>query len=376
MIAGLEEITSGRLWLGKTLANDLDPRERNVAMIFQSGALYPHRSVRRNLSFPLEIARDDPNATREKVVELARALGIQTMLDRLPATLSGGQRQRVAMGRAIIREPSIFLMDEPLSNLDATMRTDLRMEIGALVRSIGVTTLYVTHDQVEALALADRIAILQEGVLQDVGTPQQLYEDPATMFVAGFLSSPPINLLRATAYAIQEQGVVLDFGVQRLIIPWTDPRSSAFVAGHGSPIIVGIRADALTIATGPGPMLHARLRDLEFHGHEWLAYAEAGIPAIDPMEFDEPRQAAETDMRSAAERVKQTLRNLRRPEPEHNSHQDELSVGHGHHRRADLIFRVPSSRGLAAGQEMHLAVDLDRILVFGHDGHRLDPVHR
>jgi multiple sugar transport system ATP-binding protein len=452
MIAGLEWITSGELWLGGVYANDLGPRERNVAMVFQNGALYPHRSVRGNLAFPLEISHDAPGHTRERVVELAKALGIESMLDRLPGTLSGGQRQRVAMGRAVIREPSIFLMDEPLSNLDAAMRSELRMEIGGLVRSLGVTTLYVTHDQTEALTLADRMAILRDGVLQDVGTPQQLYTDPATVFVAAFLSSPPINLLRAIAYASQDEGIIFDFGTQRLVIPWTDPRSPSFMAAHGSPVIVGIRADALTplaaaepptasppaatsapapeiaavrravareaasgqgpgpghrlpaagmsiplaspvpefgppVATPPAPtprtagdaFLSVRLREFEFHGHEWLAYAEAGIPAIDPSEFETPARAAAPKRPSAAERLWDRLRGRRGGAPPENGdprHDHGHQGGHGHHRRADLLFRVSSCRGLAPGQEIRLAVDLDRILVFGQDGRRLDPVQR
>jgi multiple sugar transport system ATP-binding protein len=446
MIAGLELITSGDLWLGGVYANELGPRERNVAMVFQNGALYPHRSVRGNLAFPLELSRDDPARTRERVVELAKALGIDSMLDRLPGTLSGGQRQRVAMGRAVIREPSIFLMDEPLSNLDAAMRSELRMEIGGLVRSLGVTTLYVTHDQTEALTLADRMAILRDGMLQDVGTPQQLYADPATMFVAAFLSSPPINLLRAIAYADQDEGIILDFGTQRLVIPWTDPRTPSFMAAHGSPVVVGIRADALTplaspaqpllaaptagtataggsalptghpLDTGPpmrsrpmrpaapsgppgrpgrprrpaggeadpgGPgaasVLSVRLREFEFHGHEWLAYAEAGIPAIDPSEFDPPARAAAPERPSAAERLWEWLRGRQggaTPSNGDGRHEPAHAAGHGHHRRADLLFRVSSCRGLTPGQELRLAVDLDRILVFGQNGRRLDPVQR
>jgi multiple sugar transport system ATP-binding protein len=424
MIAGLEMVTSGALWLGGVYANDLDPRQRNVAMVFQNGALYPHRSVRGNLAFPLELSHGDPARTRERVVELAKALGIDSMLDRFPGTLSGGQRQRVAMGRAVIREPSIFLMDEPLSNLDAAMRSEMRMEIGGLVRSLGVTTLYVTHDQTEALTLADRMAILRDGALQDVGTPQQLYADPATMFVAAFLSSPPINLLRAIAYASQEEGIILDFATQRLVIPWTDPRAPSFMAAHGSPVVVGIRADALTPlaapepplltaptsaptaaataapperrpaggdadpAAGPGAgaasVLSVRLREFEFHGHEWLAYAEAGIPAIDPSELDPPARAAAPERPSAAERVWERLRGRRggaatgKGGARHGAarHGPAHASGHGHHRRADLLFRVSSCRGLAPGQELRLAVDLDRIFVFGQTGGRLDPVQR
>jgi multiple sugar transport system ATP-binding protein len=405
MIAGLEEITSGDLWLGGEYANDLFPRERNVSMVFQTGALYPHRSVRGNLSFPLEISGDNPGRTNERVVELARALGIDSMLDRLPGTLSGGQRQRVAMGRAVIREPSIFLMDEPLSNLDAALRSELRMEIGGLIRSLGVTTVYVTHDQVEALTLADRMAIMRDGVLQDVGTPQQLYDDPATMFVAAFLSQPPINLLQATAIASQEEGIILDFGSQRLTIPWTDPRSPSFMAGHGSPVVVGIRADALTLAdsrptaqpagrqpllaapvhTGPqpavaaaAPTLTVRLRNMEFHGHEWLAYAEAGIPAIDPGELAAASRPAPVQRPSAIDRIREMLRGSRR-EPAQNGtrqHTDGSSGAAGHHRRADLLFRVSSCRGLTPGQELQLAVDLERIFVFAAGGGRLDQVRR
>jgi multiple sugar transport system ATP-binding protein len=483
MIAGLEWVTSGELRLGGVYANDLGPRERNVAMVFQNGALYPHRSVRGNLAFPLELSHSDPARTKERVVELAKALGIESMLERFPGTLSGGQRQRVAMGRAVIREPSIFLMDEPLSNLDAAMRSELRMEIGGLVRSLGVTTLYVTHDQTEALTLADRMAILREGVLQDVGTPQQIYADPATMFVAAFLSSPPINLLRALAFASQDEGIILDFGKQRLVIPWTDPRSPSFMAAHGTPVVVGIRADALTPVPSPAPAsqsaaprpaaetaapraatldagagdagafdgtgfdatgfdatgrparhrlpasgtanpvfsfggqadtgrptmplsapvpddatpsptaaqaettsppgdgaatLTVRLREFEFHGHEWLAYAEAGIPAIDPSEFDPPARAAAPQRPSAAARIWDRLRGRRGAEaqPGDAGARHEHVGGHGHHRRADLLFRVSSCRDLAPGQEIRLVVDLERIFVFGQDGRRLDPVQR
>jgi multiple sugar transport system ATP-binding protein len=425
MIAGLEWITSGELYLGGVYANDLGPRERNVAMVFQNGALYPHRSVRGNLAFPLELLHGDPVRTRERVVELAKALGIEGMLDRLPGTLSGGQRQRVAMGRAVIREPAIFLMDEPLSNLDASLRSELRMEIGGLVRSLGVTTLYVTHDQIEALTLADRIAILRDGILQDVGTPQQLYDDPATMFVAAFLSQPPINLLRAMAYANQDEGIILEFGTQRLVIPWTDPRSPSFMAAHGSPVVVGIRADALTPtapppaeattgpiavhadrfsearfdpgrrpspgggaappASGPSgarsaagePILSVRLREFEFHGHEWLAYAEAGIPAIDPGELETRADSAAPEPPSVAERIWELLRGRRGGDAQTNgTAHHEAAAGHGHHRRADLLFRVSSRRGFTPGQDLQLAVDLDRVFVFGQNGRRLDSVQR
>ncbi|MGI8335314.1 ABC transporter ATP-binding protein [Actinomadura scrupuli] len=369
MIAGLEDITQGDLWLDDVHANDLAPRDRNIAMIFQNGALYPHLSVRGNLSFPLDMAKGgDPSATRERVVEMARALGIDSMLDRRPATLSGGQRQRVAMGRAMVREPTLFLMDEPLSSLDAALRAELRMEIGSLVRALGVTTVYVTHDQVEALTLADRIAILDQGVLQDVGTPQQLYDDPATTFVAAFLSSPQLNLLQATGQAVPGQGLVLHLGPQRLCVPWTDRRAPALMGCHGRPLIIGIRPDALTPSTpgDPGPLLSGRLRALEFHGHEWLAHAEAGVPSIDVDPAAEPPRTAEAAPRRATWWGRRGAPET--PQP--------AGHAHGHHRRSDLVFRAGSGRGLTKGENVHLAVDLDRILIFGQDGHRVDPVYR
>jgi multiple sugar transport system ATP-binding protein len=368
MIAGLEEITHGDLWLGSVLANDLAPKERNIAMIFQNGALYPHMSVHGNLAFPLDMAKGDPAATRERVVEMARALGIDSMLDRLPATLSGGQRQRVAMGRAMVREPTLFLMDEPLSSLDAALRAELRMEIGSLVRALGVTTVYVTHDQVEALTLADRIAVMDRGVLQDVGTPQQLYGDPATAFVAAFLSSPQINLLQASARAVQGEGLELYLGPHRLCVPWTDRRAPSLMGCHNKPVIIGIRPDALTLTTAqdPRPLLSGRLRALEFHGHDWLAHAEAGIPSVDPDPGMSPARATEPPPRRST-----TWWGRQRP-PEDTP----PPAGQGHHRRSDLVFRAGSGSGLSRGDTVHLAVDLDRILIFDRDGHRVDPVTR
>jgi multiple sugar transport system ATP-binding protein len=367
MIAGLEEISQGDLWLGGTHANDLAPKDRNIAMIFQNGALYPHLSVRGNMSFPLDMAKGDSSSTRERVVEMARALGIDSMLDRRPATLSGGQRQRVAMGRAMVREPTVFLMDEPLSSLDAALRAELRMEIGSMVRALGATTIYVTHDQVEALTLADRIAIMDQGVLQDVGTPQQLYADPATMFVSAFLSSPQMNLLQATAQAIQGEGLLLHLGPQRLCVPWTDRRAPSLMGCHGKPVVVGIRPDALTLSTAqdPGPLLSGRLRTLEFHGHEWLAHAEAGIPSVDPDLAMAPSRPAEPPRRAS------TWWGMRQPPAE-----PQAPAGQGHHRRSDLVFRVGSGPGLNRGDTVHLAVDLDRILIFDQEGRRVDPVNR
>jgi multiple sugar transport system ATP-binding protein len=190
MVAGLEDPSSGAILLDGELANDLPPRERGIAMVFQDFALYPHMTVNDNIGFPLRLSRVEAEARGERVADVASALGIGDVLGRKPSQLSGGQRQRVAMGRAIVRRPGLFLMDEPLSNLDSGLRAELRAEISGLVRELGVSTIYVTHDQAEALTMADRVAIMRRGVLQDVGTPTQVYGRPATLYVAAFLGGP------------------------------------------------------------------------------------------------------------------------------------------------------------------------------------------
>jgi multiple sugar transport system ATP-binding protein len=370
MVAGLEEITSGSLWLGGRLANHLPPRDRDLAMVFQNGALYPHRNVHGNISFPLEVAGENSADSHERIVELSRALGIEETLHRLPSTLSGGQRQRVAMGRALIRQPGIFLMDEPLSNLDAGLRTELRMEIGALVRSVGVTTLYVTHDQTEALTLADRVAILRRGILQDVGTPQQVYDDPATTFTAAFLSAPPINLVRASVRADQNDGVRLGIGGQELHMPWSDPRATALVSRHGSSVTLGIRADALR--PDPDGQISGRVRALEFHGHEWLAHVEAGVALVDTEAFrdDEPQQTGREGEPGLLRRLLRTTGIVAEEAPAE-------PVPHGGvHRRSDLVFRLESRSGISTGETIRLAIDAERMLLFGEDGRRVDKVER
>lgn len=378
MVAGLEEVTTGTIWLDGRPANELTPRERNVAMVFQNGALYPHRSVRGNIGFPLEIAKADPAESAERVTEMARALGLEQMLDRLPGTLSGGQRQRVAMGRAIIREPSLFLMDEPLSNLDAALRNELRLEIGGLVRGLGVTTLYVTHDQVEALTLADRIAVMNDGHLEDVGTPTQIYENPATAFVAAFLGAPPINLLSGTVEAVAGEGVNLHLGRQRLVIPWSDPRAQYMASRHADEVVVGIRSDALQPTGDPhlGAVLSGHLRTLEFHGHEWLAHIDAGVSVVDVATLSRRREpepvGAAPRPTGTASRALSLLRGgaSRRVPPERPAQHV------GAHRRAELLTRLHSRDGYSPGMNIHLAVDLDRVLVFSKDGRRVDPVFR
>jgi ABC-type sugar transport system ATPase subunit len=199
MVAGLEKITSGTIAIGDRVINDVSPRDRDIAMVFQNYALYPHMTVQRNLAFGLKERKIPKDEIERRVAEVAAMLGIDDLLRRRPAQLSGGQRQRVAMGRALVREPKAFLLDEPLSNLDAKLRVQVRGDLKRLHQRLGITTVYVTHDQVEAMTLGDRVAVLSNGVLQQLGAPQDVYDHPANLFVAGFIGSPPMNLLRATA---------------------------------------------------------------------------------------------------------------------------------------------------------------------------------
>jgi multiple sugar transport system ATP-binding protein len=211
MLAGLEEVDAGAVFIGDRDVSDVPPKERDVAMVFQNYALYPYLTVAANIGFPLRIARVRKRDREARVKEVAKLLGLSEYLDRKPGQLSGGQRQRVAMGRAIVRVPSVFLMDEPLSNLDAKLRVQMRADIAALQADFGVTTVYVTHDQAEAMTLGHRVAVLHEGHLQQVGPPRELYERPANLFVAGFIGSPSMNLLPASAVGLGANGKVVGF---------------------------------------------------------------------------------------------------------------------------------------------------------------------
>src|SRR3954466_7807799 len=209
MIAGLEDITDGQMIIGNEVVNDRAPRDRDIAMVFQNYALYPHMTVRDNMGFALKLAKVDKAEIDRRVEEAARLLDLQAHLDRKPANLSGGQRQRVAMGRAIVRDPQAFLMDEPLSNLDAKLRVQMRTEVARIQQRVGTTTVYVTHDQTEAMTLGDRVAVMRAGVIQQVASPKTLYEDPANLFVAGFIGSPAMNFLPAT---VEGDMIKLPFG--------------------------------------------------------------------------------------------------------------------------------------------------------------------
>jgi multiple sugar transport system ATP-binding protein len=237
MVAGLEDATAGSMRIGERVVNDIAPKDRDIAMVFQSYALYPHMPVAGNMGFALKMQKVEAGSIRERVGRAAARLGIGELLERRPKALSGGQRQRVALGRAIVRSPQAFLMDEPLSNLDAKLRVEMRAYIARLHQELGTTTLYVTHDQTEAMTMGDRVAVMRDGRLEQVDTPQRLYEHPVNMFVAGFIGSPAMNLLRGV---ITDDGIEL--GGQRLGLP----RRTTF---RGD-VVVGIRPEALAPANG------------------------------------------------------------------------------------------------------------------------------
>ncbi len=237
MIAGLEDISEGELRIGGRVVNNMTPKDRDIAMVFQSYALYPHMTVRENMGFALKLAKTPQNVIDEKVNEASRILDLDQHLDRRPANLSGGQRQRVAMGRAIVRDPSAFLMDEPLSNLDAKLRVQMRTEVSRIQRRLGTTMVYVTHDQTEAMTLGDRVAVMRNGLLQQLGSPQELYERPVNLFVAGFIGSPAMNFVPAT---IEEDKLRTPFGD----IPLSDRLRQALSRSDASrDLIVGIRPE-------------------------------------------------------------------------------------------------------------------------------------
>jgi len=241
MVAGLEEITGGTISIGGRQVNNLPPKDRDVAMVFQNYALYPHMTVYDNMAFSLKLRKADAKLIDERVQKAATILNLREYLKRYPRQLSGGQRQRVAMGRAIVRDPQVFLFDEPLSNLDAKLRVQMRTEIKALHQRLKTTTIYVTHDQVEAMTMADRIVVMHDGIVEQIGTPLELYDNPANTFVAGFIGSPAMNFISGT---LRSGGRVETAGGQSLLVP-------ANAKGQdGQPIIVGVRPEHLSLGTG------------------------------------------------------------------------------------------------------------------------------
>jgi len=273
LIAGLEEISAGTLEIDGAVMNDVEARERDIAMVFQSYALYPHMSVERNIGFPLKIRKKDPQAIAGNVERVAALTGLPELLQRRPKQLSGGQRQRVAMGRAIIRDPKVFLFDEPLSNLDAKLRVQMRQQIRDLHRRVTATSIYVTHDQVEAMTLADRVVLMRDGDIQQIGAPMELYERPANMFVAGFIGSPEMNFLSGTIHARNDRLVVQLSDDSELALP----ALAAAAVEPGQAVVLGIRPEHLSVGADG---IAARVTDYERLGAETRVFARAGTQDI------------------------------------------------------------------------------------------------
>jgi multiple sugar transport system ATP-binding protein len=278
MIAGLEEISDGEIRIGERVVNNLPPGSRDIAMVFQNYALYPHMTVAENIGFALRMRKVPKADARRRIEETARIIGLLDHLDRKPGQLSGGQRQRVAMGRAIVREPQVFLMDEPLSNLDAKLRVQMRAEISRIQRQLAVTTVYVTHDQVEAMTMGDRVAVMRRGLLQQFEAPQRLYERPANLFVASFIGSPAMNVLEGS---LERDGdaLVCQVGAAALALPPEVLNARPALGQHlGKPIAVGIRPEALGEPDrrdgGDGGRLQGRVQAVEALGPEQLVHVE------------------------------------------------------------------------------------------------------
>jgi multiple sugar transport system ATP-binding protein len=383
MIAGLEDASSGAILLDGETANDLPPRERGVAMVFQDFALYPHMSVGDNIGFPLRLSGVEPGTRSEQVAQVASALGIGDVLGRKPGQLSGGQRQRVAMGRALVRRPGLFLMDEPLSNLDSGLRAELRAEISGLVRELGVTCVYVTHDQAEALTMADRVAIMRRGVLQDVGTPTQVYGRPGTLYVAAFLGSPRMNLLEAQVYVNLDRHVALHIGDQTLYLPWNDLRARHVAHFHGERIVVGVRAEALipVVSNTEGDVIRGRVRYLEHHGHESLAFLDIGATAVIVDEMAGTATSGASGQ-NGLRRFVSRLKGRGAPDggsrtniPEQRQGGDAQVFGDGgrHHRQpAELAVRLAPYPALSHGTPLTVRVRMEALHFFDERGQRID----
>jgi multiple sugar transport system ATP-binding protein len=300
MVAGLEEVTKGTIRIGGRDVTDDSPRDRDVAMVFQNYALYPHMSAYENIAFGLRTRRAKKDDVDRMVRQAARILEIDNVLDKRPRSLSGGQRQRVALGRAIVRQPQVFLMDEPLSNIDAKLRAGMRGELIRIQRAVGVTTLYVTHDQVEAMTLGDHVAVMRDGVLQQVGRPSELYDEPANLFVAGFIGTPPMNLVEATL--TRDDGVpTLAFGTHRLGIDdrvfERHPRLRVY---EGLPVVVGIRPDDLEHAalapTAPADArMAANVERVDTIGRDLHVHFDIGAPVVDVPDAGEGDFGADDD---------------------------------------------------------------------------------
>jgi multiple sugar transport system ATP-binding protein len=316
MVAGLEEISDGTVAIGGRVVNDLTPKERDIAMVFQNYALYPHLTVADNIGFGLRLRKMPKSEVNERVSWAAKLLGLTPYLQRRPKELSGGQRQRVAMGRAIVRRPQVFLMDEPLSNLDAKLRVQMRAEIAKIQHEVGVTTIYVTHDQVEAMTMGDRVAVMRKGELQQMADPQKLYDSPKNLFVASFIGSPAMNIVEADVVR-GNQGLAVRIGDQELPVPEEVTRRRPALSGYaGRKLALGIRPEHLedaSLARNGGARLRGRVLITEALGSEILAHVEMkGAPVVteDVVEgavVDEQEQEIAADLLDSGDRNRTTF---------------------------------------------------------------------
>ncbi|QVQ52524.1 ABC transporter ATP-binding protein [Spiractinospora alimapuensis] len=377
LVAGLEDPTDGDILLSGERANDRPPRDRGVAMIFQDFALYPHMSVRENISFPLVVRRVPRQRAGQRVESIAEGLGLDQLLARRPGQLSGGQRQRVAMGRALARDPSLFLLDEPLSNLDSVLRQELRQEMSAAIRQLGITTLYVTHDQVEALSFADRIAVLRAGTIADLGSAERVYRAPANTYVATFLGTPRMPLLSARVEALPDHQVRLHLGSQSLLVPGTDFRTRRLAHFHSESVTVGIRPEAIRpVAEQTAETLRCRTEHVEHLGHESVAYmATDAAPVHVPDAEMSPTTVGDAEGHVQGtvgpwERLRRLGGTLTRTPQESTAEPSES----GRHQRVDanLAVRLAPHPGLKVGDWLALAVDLPQVHFFDPRGRRID----
>ena len=347
MVAGLEDITEGQVRIADQVVNGLHPRKRDVAMVFQNYALYPHMTVYKNIAFALKVRKMPSDEIRRRVDEAARILGLTDELKRKPGQLSGGQRQRVAMGRAIVRDPQAFLMDEPLSNLDAKLRVQMRAEISRIQHELGSTTIYVTHDQVEAMTMGDRVAVLRKGRLQQVSAPQQLYDRPANLFVASFIGSPEMNLVEARLEQA-DGGLICRVGNQAIAVPSEIVKARPALERYvGRTIGFGIRPEQLEDAALVGDVAHeskltGRVVTTELLGSELLAHVEVDAPPV------------------ATQEVREVLADV------DSSRVVELE-SEARARRTVMVGRFAIGSTASAGAEVEMRVDTRRLHFFDLD---------
>lgn len=271
MIAGLEEITEGELYIGDKLVNEVAPKDRDIAMVFQNYALYPHMTVFKNMAFGLTLRKLPKAEIKEKVEEAAKILGIEHLLDRKPKALSGGQRQRVALGRAMVRNPAVFLLDEPLSNLDAKLRNQMRTEISKLHKKLGTTFVYVTHDQTEAMTMGDRIVVMKDGYIQQIDIPQNLYNKPCNLFVAGFIGTPQMNFINGKIVKA-ENGYVAEFSGNLIRLP--ESKQEHLAAYEGKEVVLGIRPEDISISSGGSEAIGVNVDVVEMMGAEMYLHCD------------------------------------------------------------------------------------------------------